>query len=68
MFDAFAGIAIGGDTQGKMGEAKQQLLEEEGETDGNNIAKLLRSAVGQNRGDLIDQIGNFNRVRGRVKD
>jgi conjugal transfer mating pair stabilization protein TraG len=68
MFDAFAGIAIGGDTQGKMGEAKQQLLEEEGETEGNNIAKLLRSAVGQNRGDLIDQIGNFNRVRGRVKD
>lgn len=50
-----------------MGAAKQRLLAEEGETDGNNIAKLLRSAAGQNRGDLIDQIGNFNRAQGRIK-
>ena len=67
MFEAFAGIAVVGDYSGSMGEARQRLLDEEGETDGNNIAKLLRSAAGQNRPDLIDQIGNFNRARGRVK-
>jgi conjugal transfer mating pair stabilization protein TraG len=67
MFEAFAGIAIAGDNNGNMGAAKQRLLAEEGETDGNNIAKLLRSAAGQNRGDLIDQIGNFNRAQGRIK-
>jgi conjugal transfer mating pair stabilization protein TraG len=67
MFEAFAGIAVAGDNNGNMGAAKQRLLAEEGETDGNNIAKLLRSAAGQNRGDLIDQIGNFNRAQGRIK-
>jgi len=68
MFEAFAGIAIGGEDNGSLGQAKQRLLEEEGDTDGNNIAKLLRSAAGQNRKDLIDQIGNFNRARGRFND
>ncbi|MDD2658775.1 MAG: hypothetical protein PHY54_03715 [Methylococcales bacterium] len=68
LFEAFAGIAVDGDNDGNMGIAKQRLIAEEGETDGNNIAKLLRSAAGQNRSDLIDQIGNFNQVRGRVKD
>lgn len=68
MFEAFAGFAIGGDMNGSMGDAKQQLFAEEGETDGNNIAKLLRSAAGQNRNDLIEQVGNFNRARGRVKN
>jgi conjugal transfer mating pair stabilization protein TraG len=51
---------------GSLGEARQRLLAEEGEAEGDNIAKLLRSAAGQNRPDLIDQIGNFNRARGRV--
>jgi conjugal transfer mating pair stabilization protein TraG len=68
MFEAFAGIAVGSEDFGRLGQAKQWLLEEEGDTDGNNIAKLLRSAAGQNRNDLIDQIGNFNRARGRVND
>ena len=47
-------------------KARQRLLAEEGDTEGDNIAKLLRSAAGQNRPDLIDQIGNFNSARGRV--
>jgi conjugal transfer mating pair stabilization protein TraG len=68
MFEAFAGIALDGEDNGGLGQAKQRLLEEEGDADGNNIAKLLRSAAGQNRNDLIDQIGNFNRARGRVND
>jgi conjugal transfer mating pair stabilization protein TraG len=68
MFEAFAGIAVGGEDNGSLGQAKQKLLEEEGDIDGNNIANLLRSAAGQNRKDLIDQIGNFNRARGRVND
>ena len=68
MFEAFAGIAVVGDYGGSMGEARQRLLAEEGDAEGNNIAKLLRSAVGQNRGDLIDQIGNFNRAQGRIKN
>ena len=66
MFEAFAGIAVVGDYGGSMGEARQRLLAEEGDAEGDNIAKLLRSAAGQNRPDLIDQIGNFNRARGRV--
>ena len=66
MFEAFAGIAVVGDYGGSMGEARQRLLVEEGDAEGDNIAKLLRSAAGQNRPDLIDQIGNFNRARGRV--
>jgi conjugal transfer mating pair stabilization protein TraG len=66
MFEAFAGIAVGGDYSGSLGVARQRLLDEEGDVDGDNIAKLLRSAAGQNRPDLIDQIGNFNRARGRV--
>ncbi len=68
MFEAFAGIAISGDNNGSLGSAKQRLLEEEGDTDGNNIAKLLKNAAGQNRPDLIDQIGNFNRARGWVNN
>jgi conjugal transfer mating pair stabilization protein TraG len=66
MFEAFAGIAVVGDYGGSMGDARQRLLDEEGDADGDNIAKLLRSAAGQYRPDLIDQIGNFNRARGRV--
>jgi conjugal transfer mating pair stabilization protein TraG len=66
MYEAFAGIAVGGEYSGSLSEAKQLLLNEEGDTDGNNIATLLRSAAGQNRMDLINQIGNFNRARGRV--
>jgi conjugal transfer mating pair stabilization protein TraG len=66
MFEAFAGIAVVGDYGGSMDEARQRLLDEEGDADGDNIAKLLRGAAGQNRPDLIDQIGNFNRARGRV--
>jgi conjugal transfer mating pair stabilization protein TraG len=42
------------------------MINEEGEKDGNNIAKLLRSAAGQNRRDLIDQIGQYNRARGLI--
>jgi conjugal transfer mating pair stabilization protein TraG len=68
MFEAFAGIAVGSEDNGSLGQAKQKLLEEEGDINGNNIAKLLRSAAGQNRNDLIDQIGNFNRARGRIND
>ena len=66
MFEAFAGIAVSGGDSGGLGVAKQQLIEEEGSADGSNIATLLRSAAGQNRNDLIDQIGNYNRARGRI--
>ena len=66
MYESFAGIAVGGEYTGTLSDAKQQLIDEEGSTEGNNIATLLRSAAGQNRMDLINQIGNFNRARGRV--
>jgi hypothetical protein len=32
MFEAFAGIAVGGENNGSLGQAKQKLLEEEGDT------------------------------------
>ena len=66
MFESFAGIAFVGDNSSSLGEAKQRLLAEEGATEGNNIATLLRSAAGQNRPDLINQIGNFNQARGKL--
>jgi conjugal transfer mating pair stabilization protein TraG len=66
MFEAFAGIAVGVDDNGSMGAAKQRLLNEEDPVDVDNVAKLLRQAAGQNRPDLIDQIGNLNRARGRI--
>ena len=66
MFESFAGIAFVGDNSSSLGEAKQRLLAEEGATEGNNIATLLRSAAGQNRPDLINQIGDFNQARGRL--
>jgi len=66
MFEAFSGIAVGGDDNGSMGAAKQRLLNEEDPVDVDNVAKLLRQAAGQNRPDLIDQIGNLNRARGRI--
>lgn len=67
MFEAFAGIDVRGTEHGALDTLKQQLVDEEGSADGNNIAKLLSSAVGQNRMDLINQIGNYNRALGRVK-
>jgi len=66
MFEAFDGIAVSSENTGGLGEAKQRMINEEGEIDGNNIAKLLRSAAGQNRRDLIDQIGQYNRARGLI--
>jgi len=68
MYEDFAMITVNGDENDRLGQAKRHLLDEEGETDGNNIAKLLNSAAKQNRNDLIDQVGNFNRARGRIKD
>ncbi|QBC27721.1 conjugal transfer protein TraG [Methylomonas sp. LW13] len=66
MFEAFAGIAVAGEYGGNLGIARSQLIEEEGSVEGNDIAKLLKSAAGQGRVDLIDQIGNYNRARGRI--
>jgi conjugal transfer mating pair stabilization protein TraG len=66
MFEAFAGIAVGGKDDGSLGLAKQGMLGEEEPADAENIAALLRQAAGQNRSDLIDQIANFNRARGRI--
>jgi conjugal transfer mating pair stabilization protein TraG len=66
MIDTFAGVAVFGENAGDLGVARQNLLDEEGQDDGSNIAQLLKQAVGQNRNDLIDQIGNYNRARGRV--
>ena len=66
MFEAFAGIAVAGEYGGTLGIARSQLIEEEGSVEGNDIAKLLKSAAGQGRMDLIDQIGNYNRARGRI--
>jgi conjugal transfer mating pair stabilization protein TraG len=66
MFEAFAGISVGGRYSGNLAAAKQQLIKEEGDIDGNNISKLLMSAAGQNRMDLIDQISSFNRARGLI--
>ncbi len=66
MVDTFAGIAVFGENAGDLGAARQNLLEEEGQDDGSNIVQLLKQAAGQNRNDLIDQIGNYNRARGLV--
>ncbi|OAI08189.1 conjugal transfer protein TraG [Methylomonas methanica] len=66
MIDAFSGIAVYGDNAGDLGYAKRKLLDEEGSNDGNNIAELLKSAAGQNRNDLINQVANYNRARGLV--
>jgi len=66
MFEAFAGFDVAGSNQGALDELKQRLIDEEGEQEGNNIAKLLISAVGQNRADLVNQIGNYNRALGRI--
>jgi len=66
MFEAFAGIDIGGSDRGALDSLKQRLIDEEGNVDGNNIAKLLSSAVGQNRMDLVNQIGNYNRALGKI--
>ena len=67
MIDTFAGIAVYGENTGDLGNARHRLIDEEGSGDGNNIAQLLKSAAGQNRKDLIDQIGNYNRALGRIK-
>jgi conjugal transfer mating pair stabilization protein TraG len=66
MFESFAGIAVGGEINGSLGDARQRLIDEEGASDGINIAKLLRNAAGQNRMDLIEQIGHYNRARGLI--
>jgi conjugal transfer mating pair stabilization protein TraG len=66
MIDAFSGISVYGDNAGDLGYAKRKLLDEEGSNDGNNIAELLKSAAGQNRNDLINQVANYNRARGLV--
>lgn len=66
MIDTFAGIAVFGEKAGDLGAAKQKLLDEEGQDNGSNIAQLLKQAAGQNRKDLIDQIGNYNRALGRI--
>ncbi|MEI8574962.1 conjugal transfer protein TraG, partial [Methylomonas sp. WH-1] len=66
MIDAFSGIAVYGENAGDLGNAKRKLLDEEGLTDGNNIAEVLKSAAGQNRGDLINQLANYNRARGLI--
>ncbi|CAD6879296.1 IncF plasmid conjugative transfer protein TraG [Methylomonas albis] len=66
MFEAFAGFDVAGSSQGALDGLKQRLIDEEGEQEGNNIAKLLISAVGQNRADLVNQIGNYNRALGRI--
>ncbi|PKD40373.1 conjugal transfer protein TraG [Methylomonas sp. Kb3] len=66
IFEAFAGIAVAGEYGGTLGIARSQLIEEEGSVEGNDIARLLKSAAGQGRMDLIDQIGNYNRARGRI--
>lgn len=66
MFDAFADIDGSGKDSETLDSLKQQLIVEEGNADGNNIAHLLSSAVGQNRMDLINQIENYNRALGRI--
>ncbi|MDX8128071.1 conjugal transfer protein TraG N-terminal domain-containing protein [Methylomonas sp. OY6] len=66
MIDTFAGVAVFGENAGDLGAARQNLLDEEGQVDGSNIAQLLKQAAGQNRNDLIDQIGNYNRARGKI--
>jgi conjugal transfer mating pair stabilization protein TraG len=66
IFQAFAGIAFTGEYGGALGIARSQLIEEEGSVEGDDIAKLLKSAAGQGRMDLIDQIGNYNRARGLI--
>jgi conjugal transfer mating pair stabilization protein TraG len=66
LFEAFAGIDVGGTQIGVLDKLKQQMIDEDGSVEGNNIAKLLLSAAGQNRMDLVNQIGNYNRALGRV--
>jgi conjugal transfer mating pair stabilization protein TraG len=66
LFEAFAGIDVGGTQLGVLDNLKQQMIDEDGAVEGNNIAKLLLGAAGQNRMDLVNQIGNYNRALGRV--
>ncbi|MBD9362357.1 conjugal transfer protein TraG N-terminal domain-containing protein [Methylomonas fluvii] len=66
LFEAFAGIDVGGTQLGLLDKLKQEMIDEDGTVEGNNIAKLLLGAAGQNRMDLVNQIGNYNRALGRV--
>ena len=45
---------------------KQRLIIEDGDKVGSDIAKLLIQAAGQNRMDLVNQVGNYNRSMGRI--
>lgn len=67
MREAFTGMAIKVTPSVELDKAKQRLLQEESAVDGNNITQVLSTAARQNRPDLIEQVGNFNRAKGRIK-
>ncbi len=65
LLESFAGIPVTGEYNpffGKLSAAKARLIEDEGAT-AEDIANLLRRAAGQNRGDLLGLIGNYNRAK-----
>lgn len=66
MFEAFAGFDVRGSNSGILDQLKQRLIIEDGDKVGSDIAKLLIQAAGQNRMDLVNQVGNYNRSMGRI--
>jgi conjugal transfer mating pair stabilization protein TraG len=66
MFEAFAGFDVRGANSGILDQLKQRLIIEDGDKVGGDIAKLLIQAAGQNRMDLVNQVGNYNRSMGRI--
>jgi thiol:disulfide interchange protein len=45
---------------------QDKVIIEDGDKVGSDIAKLLIQAAGQNRMDLVNQVGNYNRSMGRI--
>ncbi|MDD1649237.1 MAG: conjugal transfer protein TraG N-terminal domain-containing protein [Methylococcaceae bacterium] len=65
LLESFAGVAVTGDYHpdfGSLADAQRRLTAEDPET-ASDIAELLRRAAGQNRHDLIDLVGHFNRAQ-----
>lgn len=60
--EAFAGHLPAGSSHGATGAIGQQLKTAHGEELGEDISQLLRRAATQNRPDLLDLIGNYNKT------
>jgi len=63
--ESFAGVPLTDDYEpfkGNLSTAKQRLAEEDRDLS-DDVANILRRAAGQNRGDLLDLIANYNRAK-----